>query len=303
MVGVDGGGSHLRILLADGEGRVLRDWEGPSVALAADTLDEVAGSIQEALARLFASDPGELDALCAGMAGGGRREVAERLEERLRARRLARRVQVTTDAEVALSDAFPRDRGVLLIAGTGSIALMRESTGAVRRVGGWGPVLGDEGSAYTLARRGLAAALRGAEGRGPRTRLSESLLSVAGVDGPPALVSWVAEAGRAGVAALASRVVAGAEEGDPVARRLVGHAVSELVAHVEALAPADGPLDGPLPPVALAGGLLEEDRPLRASVGEALRHRGYPVLDRRVRPVRGAVRGALELLGLDPPPG
>lgn len=303
VVGVDGGGTHLRIVLADGEGRVLRDWEGPAVALTADTLDQVAASIQDALGRLFASGPEELDALCAGMAGAGRREVAEGLEDRLRTRRLARRIRVTTDGEVALTDAFPRDQGVLLIAGTGSIALMRESTGAVRRVGGWGPILGDEGSAYTLARRGLAAALRGAEGRGPRTRLSESLPSAAGVDGPSALVSWVGEAGRSGVAALAPRVVVAAGEGDPVARGLVDRTVSELVAHVEALVPGDGPPDGLLPPVALAGGLLDEDRPLRGPVEEALRRRGYPVMDRSVRPVRGAARGALELLELEPPPG
>jgi N-acetylglucosamine kinase-like BadF-type ATPase len=300
VAGVDGGGSRLRVVLADGEGRILRRWQGRAVALAANTVDEVARSIQDGLGRLFVSDPGKLDALCAGMAGAGRREVAEGLEARMRSRGLARRIRVTTDAEVALSDAFPRDRGVLLIAGTGSIALIRDPTGAVRRVGGWGPVLGDEGSAYTLARRGLAAALRGVEGRGPRTRLSESLPSAAGVDGPRALAAWATEAGRADVAALAPRVVAAAEGDDPVARRLVDHAVNELVAHVVALAPAEGAPDRPLPPVALAGGLLEEGRPLRRWVEKALLHRGYPVLDRPVRPVRGAVRGALDLLEPDP---
>lgn len=296
VVGVDGGGSHLRMMLADGEGRILRRWQGRAVALAPDTVDEVARSIQEGMGRLFASDPGELDALCAGMAGAGRREVAEGLEERLRSPGLANRIRVTTDAEVALSDAFPRQQGVLLVAGTGSIALARDASGQVRRTGGRGPVLGDEGSAYILARRGLAAAVRGVEGRGPRTRLSESLFAAAGVDGPSALASWAAEAGRAGVAALAPRVVAAAEGGDPVARGLVDQAVDELVAHVDALAPAGGPPDRPLPPVALAGGLLEEGRPLRAAVEDALRRRGYPLLDRPVRPVRGAVREALELL-------
>jgi hypothetical protein len=89
---------------------------------------------------------------------------------------VAERVLVTTDGAIALEGALGGCPGILLIAGTGSVGYARGADGRVERCGGWGMIVGDEGSAWSLGRNGLAAALRAADGRGPHTPLLPQLL-------------------------------------------------------------------------------------------------------------------------------
>ncbi|MDT8341451.1 MAG: BadF/BadG/BcrA/BcrD ATPase family protein, partial [Longimicrobiales bacterium] len=210
-------------------------------------------------------------------------------------------VGVGTDAEAAFHDAFPAGAGILLLAGTGSVAWGRSRAGTVARVGGWGPQLGDEGSGFALGMAALGAVLRAEDGRGPATALRAAVLAHAGVDDPAALPAWAAAAGRARVAALAPAVVEAQRTGDGVAGALVEGAVAALSAHATALrerlaggaggrAPGPGPAHTapPAPPVALAGGLLGPGRPLRAPVRRALAERGFRVQEPPVCPERGA---------------
>jgi glucosamine kinase len=314
VVGADGGGTRLRLALADGTGRILARREtGPAL---------MEGSPQggtEALALLVRSEaaalagetggPLPLDALCAGLAGAGRSEEARQLEDRLLDSGIARRVRVVPDAEVALLDAFPAGPGILLAAGTGSIAVARDAAGRIHRAGGWGRLLGDEGSGYALGLEGLRAAIRGQEGRGPSTRLTAALFEAIGVPDPEGALAWVRGASKAEIAALAPKVAAlgaAVEAGpDPVARELAERAVRALVAHAEALAvpgpdsggPDRGPAGppSPRPRVALAGGLVDPGGPLRRSVAAALDAAGFEVDSGPVDGARGAVRCAVGL--------
>lgn len=298
VVGGDGGATHLRLALSDGRGHVIARMEGRGRSLTPGRLDEVVELLARQVGDLVArgQPPRVPDALCLGLAGAGRPEAARTLERRLLEAGAARRVRITTDAHVALEDAFPRGPGVLLVSGTGSIALARRQGGRVDRVGGWGALLGDEGSAYRLGLEGLRAALRGWEGRGPATGLTAAVEERLDAPEPEALLRWATRARKADVAALAPEVVRLHEGGDPVARGLVADAVEALVAHVQAL--AGGGENGQTRdgvPVALAGGLLESSGPLRSAVGEALNARGFRLRTAEVDGVRGALRCALRL--------
>jgi N-acetylglucosamine kinase-like BadF-type ATPase len=245
-----------------------------------------ASLVREAMAAAGASGPAT--ALCCGLTGAGRERERAAIEEALHTENLARAVRVVTDAEVARFDAFGMEPGILLIAGTGSIALAHGPSGTTARAGGWGRVLGDEGSAWAIGLHALVAVLRAHDGRGPPTALHDALLDMARVEPPESLVRWVERAGKSGVAALAPRVVELAGQ-DAVAASIVDQAVRDLALHVRALAGRVGPWPGAIP-VGLAGGLLATGRPLRdrvaASIGELVS--GSRVLDRDIDGARGA---------------
>ncbi len=300
VMGADGGGTRLRLALADGEGRILARRNGPPALVLPGQAGGVAASLA-AEVRVLAREAGvelPLDALCVGLAGVGRPGAAARVRGHLEVRGLAREVRVVTDARVALDDAFPEEAGVLLVAGTGSIALARRWDGEVLRVGGWGALLGDEGSGYRLALEGLRAAIRGSEGRGPTTELTGQLLEALGAEGGEGVLGWIQHAEKGEVSALATIVARTAEDGDEVAGDLLQGAVDALLAHARALLGAlatapDAGAGHPPPRVALTGGLLEEGGCLRERLLEALGRRGIPALDRPVDAAQGAVLGAL----------
>jgi N-acetylglucosamine kinase len=144
------------------------------------------------------------------------------------------RVFVTTDARIALAGATPGgpdEPGVVLIAGTGAIAFGRGAGGAEARAGGWGPLLGDEGSGYAIARQGLAAVVRELDGRGPQTRIRTLLFeSERNIHTLEELLAKIyrSEGGAGDVAAYFPLVLSAAKGGDAEARRILGEAGREL---------------------------------------------------------------------------
>lgn len=296
-VGVDGGGSGSRARATTPAGELLAEAEGEPAAI--DPTDPTAAARRVAeLARRAVESAGReppAAALCAALAGAGRAEPRETARRALAASGVARVVDVLSDAGAAHSAAFgPSEHGVLLAAGTGSVAVGRGPGGAAR-AGGWGPLLGDEGGGYDLARRGLRAAARAADGRAPPTSLTERLVREVGVEHPEGLIRWAAAAGREDVASLAPAVVRAAGRGDPTARRLVREAAASLTAAVRAVRRRCG--DPPPPRVALSGGLLSAGGPLRATVRDRLRALGLEVTGGSASALAGACRRARELAG------
>jgi len=305
VMGADGGGTRLRLGLADGMATILARREGPP-ALALPGQGDALAATLAAEVRALSRNAGvelPLDALVLGLAGVGRPGVAARLRQKLEFRGVALRIRVTTDAQVALDDAFPSDPGILLAAGTGSIALARTPRGKILRAGGWGPLLGDEGSGYSLALKALRSVVRGMEGRGPTTALTSHLLEAVGAASPEGLLSWIQAAEKGEVAVLAPLVVEMAREGDPVAARRVEEAVTALESHVQALQrrlreelAKDGAPPDPEVPVALTGGLIGPGGSLRDLLLPHLEGAGIPLHPEAVDGVRGAIRSAVALL-------
>lgn len=294
VIGVDGGGTRTRALILDSHGVELGEAEGEAALIDPRdpdaAVEAIVGAVSAAAHAAEVEPPAA--ALCAGLAGGGRDPERTRVEEALRRRGVARIVRVVTDAEAAFFDAFADGAGILVIAGTGSVAWGRNERGETARAGGWGALLGDEGSAYDLARRALRAAARAADGRAPDTALRQRLLERLGLDAPEALIPWAAHASKADVAAVAPAVLETAQDGDEVAAAIVEDALMALADHVAALLRRLGPWDES-PPVALAGALIEPAGPLHSALAAAIRRHRCTLRHSLVRPARGAARLAL----------
>ncbi|HSE02786.1 MAG TPA: BadF/BadG/BcrA/BcrD ATPase family protein [Methylomirabilota bacterium] len=243
---VDLGGTWVRVSVS---GPALRAYRGPTPGVAG--LPALLGRLWRRW-RLTRRGVAALGVASRGVwTRGERRALARRL------RRFAPRVVVISDVEAAYLGALGTGPGVLLLAGTGSIALGRDRRGRVAREGGLGPLLGDDGSAFAIGR----AWLRG--GALPWTRARGLAMA------PDAV---------ARVAALAPGVLRRARAGDATARRVVGEAQEALAA----LAAGPARALGLRPPITVswAGGLLA-GAAFRAGVWRRLRRRGL-----RVRPVR-----------------
>src|SRR5690606_9669756 len=134
------------------------------------------GNIDLAVRRAFrgaAVERGPVDAVCLAIAGTGREVDRQRLQRWAEQQRLAEKVITTHDADPILTAGTSEGIGLALICGTGSFAYGKNAAGETARAGGWGHVLGDEGSGYAIAVAGLRAAVHAHEGTGPATRLGE----------------------------------------------------------------------------------------------------------------------------------
>lgn len=295
-MGVDGGGSGTRVLVADRSGEELAAAEGPGSAVAPGSVERSAATVA-ALVRQALASVGEVRAvsLCAGIAGTGREEERDALEGLLQSYELASQITVVPDAAIVLEDAFGPGPGIVLLAGTGSVAFGRGPTGALARCGGWGPAFGDEGSAAWIGRKALAIVAAAHDGREPATDLVPQILAATGVRAPEDLVAWAAAASPAELARLAPVVAEVGATGDLRAESLLALAVEELGLHVRTLARRLFGDERASYPLALSGGLLAPASLVRQRLERRLRSMapGAQLHECRVSPARGAVRLAL----------
>lgn len=231
FLGVDGGQSSTTAVIGDETGRLLgRGEAGPCNHVASDQGRErlvaaITAAVSQAAAAAGVAADVEFDAAVFGMSGGpgDKREVIASL---IRARRL----EVTDDAHIALLGATAGGPGVVVISGTGSIALGRNAAGKSARAGGWGYIFGDEGSGFDLVRQALRAALRHEEGWGPATSLATRLQDATGAASANDVLHlfYTRDWPRDRVATLAPLVEQAALEGDPIARNLLQQAAQQL---------------------------------------------------------------------------
>ena len=304
VVGIDGGGTRTRVMLADAHGTVLARTEGPGTALSPGHESAAADVIKSLIADVLAmADRSEQrPAVCVvGVAGAGQERAAQALWSALASRRVADDVSVQADATVAMDDAFGDSAGVLLIAGTGSVAFSRAPDGRVERCGGWGPNVGDEGSAAWLGRRTLSVVTAAADGREPETALGGALLTVLEMESLDELIPWALDATPAKFATIAPIVMQVAATGDLRANALISLCVEELVLHVRTLARRCFVDERSAVPVALAGGLLSKGSLVRKRLEQRLKSAvpGASVRTEEVDAARGAVRRARRLLGVE----
>ena len=289
LVGADVGGSKTAVGVSDGEA-VLARAEGPGAAVRPGRALASASVIAEVGRQALAS-AGRLtgDVLYVGAAGAGREPERDELRKALRTENLATTVVVATDIEIALAAAFDEGPGIVVSAGTGSVAVGRDRGGKRHRIGGYGWQMGDEGSGYAIGRAALGAVSRAADGRSPRTALSERVLAASRSESFDALVRWAAGASPAEVAALAPHVLDVAAHGDPLAQGIADYAARELTQLAICLLPMMD-LQPPVG-VAITGGLLSSDGPLRRSVLTRLKEEpGLTPVDAPVDAVLGAIR-------------
>lgn len=291
VLGIDGGGSRCTAVVArearafDAAPAILgRGHAGPANPRVAGH-DAACQAIADAIRAAFA-DAGlaqEATAVaCLGLAGVGVPADRDAIYGWAERAGIGRRVIVVPDGLVLFADAGAEPWGIVLIAGTGSLALARPrgallgAAEACDRCGGWGPILGDEGSGHAIGLAALKAAMRAADGRGPDTLLRAAVLRRFVASGPAELVAKIQSpgVGRREIAAVAREALAAAEANDAVATRIVADAATDLAAHVCTLADRGSFAAGGYP-LRLAGGLLAGSAAFRQLVVTELAVRNH----------------------------
>lgn len=241
-LGIDGGGTGCRAAVADGEGRILGRGEGGSANIWSDP----AGALRNILAaaRAAADEAGaDLAALHAvlGLAGANVAATVENLAPRLP----FARTRIESDAVIALRGALGPEDGITAAIGTGSVFGVQRG-GAIRMIGGWGFLLGDQGSGARIGRALLERALLAHDGLAPPSPLLSAVLAESG--GPAGLVAWSRSAVPADYARLVPRILDAAGT-DPAAAAVLAEADAAIAGAIDRLM-ADGPL-----PLCFLGGL------------------------------------------------
>jgi glucosamine kinase len=302
VIGVDGGGSKTRLIVADEHGASLGEVVVAGSAVrpggAEASADVIAAGVRDALASCEMTHVVP-KVLCVGVAGAGRDPERQLLWRALVEREVAEDVVIHPDFGIALDDAFGEGPGVLLVSGTGSVAFGRSPSGAFARCGGWGPVCGDEGSGAWIGRRALSVVTASADGREPETSLIGAVLTAAQVNDPQELIAWAAGASAGQLATLAPVVSSVADSGDLRANAIISLAVEELVLHVRTLARQLFGDERAATPVAFTGGMLGRGSTLRKRLEHRLKSAvpGAQIHGPEVNPARGAVRAALRHAG------
>ncbi len=291
LIGVDAGGSHTTAVVADATLVERGRADGPQGAVSPGFAEDAARAIAETVkaALQAAGQSGTQAVLVVGAAGVGRAEQRDALRAALEGYGLARRMEIVTDAAIALEDGLGDKPGILLSVGSGSIAYARDASGTLWRAGGLGWRIGDEGSGYWLGRAALQAVGKSADGRASATVLSTALAKATGSRTVDALMDWARTADRTQVVALARVTCDVALAGDHTARILVDEAARELGEHVRALALRFP--DSTSVEVALNGKLLSLGSPVRDALLEEVTdiNPAISVFDRPVEPPRGAL--------------
>ncbi|MGE5594248.1 MAG: N-acetylglucosamine kinase [Betaproteobacteria bacterium] len=233
IVAIDAGGTKTDCMVGTERGEVLaRAWAGPAnlqISGPQGMKAEILAAIAKARTQLPAGDEA-FDVVFVGAAGvarpGDREEVTALLQET----GVANKVVVDNDAAIALAGGTLGQPGVVVIAGTGSMAFGVNARGERARAGGWGYILGDEGSAYDIGRQALASVVRASDGRGEPTTLCDAVMQHFKITSPDDLVGLAYRKGlaRTDIAGVAVLVAEAARKGDRVARCILRRAGAEL---------------------------------------------------------------------------
>jgi N-acetylglucosamine kinase-like BadF-type ATPase len=234
-LGIDGGGSKTSCVLGDARSTLATSTAGPSNITRVEEL-RARESLHQAIHEACATariDPHQIESACIGVAGAGRKEVAG-VVRKIVAELISGEIEVVGDMEIALAAAFGSGPGVIVIAGTGSIAYGRNAQGTTARAGGWGFAISDEGSAHWIGRAAVAAALREIDQKLERqaentTEFPSLFRDLKAIWNLRSLEEFVRTANsNPDFAALLPAVLAAADAGNTLTRRVLEQAGEEL---------------------------------------------------------------------------
>ena len=230
FLGIDGGGTKTVGLLADQAGHIIAKAESGASNYHAIGEEQTKQVLSDVVSQLITDTSATLEscACCLGLAGAASsvdRKVIGRICDEIG---LPDNRILTHDAQIALVGGAEELSGVIIIAGTGSIVYGIDSEGRDAQAGGWGHLLGDEGSGYDIARRAFQAVARAADGRGHRTQLSSLMLDALEFSRSRNLIPWIHSVSKDKVAQFAGVVFDAAAAGDSIAGQILDGAADEL---------------------------------------------------------------------------
>lgn len=291
VLGIDAGGTKTVCQLADGRGGIIAEARGGGANLRAVGQFEVERVFRRLVDDVLAHRDIRPDAICVGIAGADRERDADLVRELIRRMGYDLPTVVVNDALVALvAGVGEQAPGVVIVAGTGSIAYGRDGAGRAARAGGWGYLLGDEGGGFWIGRAALSAVVRQFDHRGPATLLTDLVLTQMGLTTAADVIQAVYDRGlpRHVIAGIADVIQHATESGDAVAADILNRAAAELGSAAASVVTRLG-MRGEIFQTVLAGGIF----------------RGIPLLGGAVeaRMAEIAPRSTVRRLGVEPASG
>ena len=274
VIGIDGGGTASKGITADLSGEVLHRFTGGATNYNGGKKKEIDANVyallKEATVGRKVSD---CQAVCIGSAGISNPDVVKYLEEAVKAKGFNCPIMIVGDSMTAHAGALKNKDGIILIAGTGAICFGRKDNGQAMRVGGYGHLIDDEGSAYDIARRMMRDVVRAADGRAEDTILRGLIFERLRISNLGDMISWLydKERSKKEIASLAALLPEAVERGDKAAMRIVDEAAEALV---EMTVPIVEFFGGKTT-VALSGSVLQKDKDIQASYIRKMQER-YP---------------------------
>jgi glucosamine kinase len=298
VLGADGGGTKTMGLLAESTGTLLASGRGEGSNQNVIGIDNAARNLAgliETLARTAGRPVAEIGFVVLGLAGAGAERDRQVLTEAIQARLHAMGhpslpISIKTDGRIALEGAFNGGPGVVAVAGTGSVVMGKTPDGETLSIGGWGRVIGDEGSGYFIGLEALRAVSREIDGRGEAGRLRVSISSRFGLETRERIIAAIYRE-KFDIPSIAPVVLDAAEAGDPVALRILGLAAREFSVQVVTAVDRLGLQGGT--GVVMIGGLIDHDTIYARMLAEEIK-KASPAVEFRA-PMNGPTHGALLL--------
>jgi N-acetylglucosamine kinase-like BadF-type ATPase len=295
IIGIDGGGTKTRCIAADIKGKPLYETKGgPSnyLVFGLDNVVETLFNLLKDCIKSLKCDFEDIAFIVLGTAGAGRKDDAEKLEKGfleyiIKQKEKINNFKVVSDARIALEGAFSGRPGSILISGTGSIMFGKDAKGEIHRVGGFGRFLGDEGSGYSIGKKGLAALSKFYDGRGEMTMLSELAVNQFGIDSGEKLINAVYK-NNFDIASAAQQVIYAAEKDDKVCLNIVDQETEELISHISAMKKK---LKQKIMEVSFTGSIITTDNFFSRLLNKKVKERFSDV--NVIKPEHDAVMGAV----------
>jgi len=292
VAGLDGGGTKTAVTIADDQGRVVHSFTSGGMNYNGQDEGSVRHNLQE-IVDTIASVCGGLDhcvQICIGAAGVSNPTVTSRLEATIRACGYHGDLLILGDQETALSGAHGRPYGIILIAGTGSICYGKNESGDVHRSGGYGHLIDDEGSGYSIGRDLISAVVRANDGRASETVITEMVNRQLNMTTVAEMIGFVYDARthKKDIAALAPILSEACLLGDQAALGIAHRSAASLfelvISVVEKLSLQEGSL-------AMAGSVLLKNHFVQTALVDMLQEK-YPKLQ-CITPKQDASIGAV----------
>jgi N-acetylglucosamine kinase-like BadF-type ATPase len=291
LIGFDCGATKTDCALADINGKIHYTTTGGAanyLVTGADGTSKIILTLLNDCIRKFNNDSSDIENIVIGAAGAGRKEDADKLKHLLletlsREGVKLKSLTVVSDAQIALKGAFPNEAGCILIAGTGSIIYGKDEKGNIYRAGGFGRLLGDEGSGYSIGKKGLQAAAKYFDGRGDKTLIVKLIEEKYSINTSDKLIS------------IAEVVIIAAENEDLIAHHILHEEVEELIHHISTMMKKVDTIDLR---VSFAGSLISNNNiysdMLRDKIKTSLP--SVKLVTPKYSPIEGAILLAKEML-------
>jgi len=302
LIGFDCGATKTDCALADINGNILYTTTGGAanfLVSGTEATSKIIMSLLNDCIKKINADYSEIEQVVIGAAGAGRRKDAEKLESSLLEIFSSgginiKSLKVVSDAQIALQGAFPNEAGCIMIAGTGSIIYGKDEKGNIYRTGGFGRLIGDEGSGFSIGRKGLQAAAKYFDGRGDETLIVKLIKEKYFIKTANELITKVYKE-NFDIASIAEVVLIAAHNEDQIAHNILLEETDELVHHISTMMKKMNTIDLR---VSFAGSLISNNNiysdMLRDKIKTALP--SVKIVAPEHSPIEGAILLAKEML-------